>query len=354
MPEANPQRLAKLRDALAQKDCDGILISHPENRHYLSGFTGSDGYLLISNTTALLATDFRYFEQVKREASSFTLFPLKEYGPKWLPDAASQLGLRRIGFEPAHLSFSTYRQFVGTISEGQASIALVPQAGLVEALRAVKDAEEISLISRAAELTRQALRHLADVLRPGMSEKAAAWLVESFLREDGSESAPFEIIVASGPNSALPHARPSDRVISAGEPIVVDLGARMSGYCSDVTRTLCLGEAGATYRRVYDVVYGAQRAAIELMRAGMTGGQADALGRTIIAESGYADCFGHGLGHGIGLGVHEAPRLGTLSEDVLSEGMVFTVEPGVYLPDWGGVRIEDTVVMESSGVRVLS
>ncbi len=346
-------RLSKLRASFAEQAIDGILVNCPENRRYLSGFTGSDGYLLISHASAVIATDFRYFEQSQREAPDFKLLPLKGYAHKWLPEAAAEMDLKRVGFESAHLTFSTYRQFVDAISTTASGIELVPKAGLAESLRAVKDDAESALIAQAARLAHHALGEFSRVLRAGMTEKEAAWLLERILREEGSETLPFEVIVASGPNAALPHARPSEKAIAEREPVVIDFGARRPGYCCDITRTLWLGEADDKLARVYDVVHGAQRTAIELIRGAMTGAEADRLARTVIDQCGYADAFGHGLGHGVGLETHEAPRLGVSSEDVLKDGMVFTIEPGIYLPGWGGVRIEDTVIAESGRVRVL-
>ncbi|MDO8671296.1 MAG: aminopeptidase P family protein [Dehalococcoidia bacterium] len=351
---SKPERVEKLRQLLEQQGLDAILIGCSENRSYLSGFTGSDGYLLISARSALIATDFRYFEQTKRESPRFELLKLKGYGGKWLIEAAAQIASKKIGFEAVHLSFASYRSFVDAISAAAAPVELIPQTGLVESLRSIKDPDEIESISKAANLAHRAFTQFASELQEGMTEKQAAWHLERTMRDMGSQNLPFEIIVASGPNAALPHARPSDRVIAAGEPVIVDFGARVDGYCSDITRTLWLGKADDRLIRANDIVFGAQRTAIELIRAGMTGRLADKLARTVIEHGGYGEAFGHGLGHGIGLETHEAPRLGPSSEDTLCDGMVFTVEPGVYFPDWGGVRIEDTVVMEGGKVKPLN
>jgi Xaa-Pro aminopeptidase len=187
-----------------------------------------------------------------------------------------------------------------------------------------------------------------------MAEEEVAWEMERFLRERGSQPLPFEVIVASGPNSALPHARPTSRPIGPGEPVLIDFGARVDGYSSDISRTICLGQADDTYKKVYNTVLAAQLKAISGIKAGMSGQQADALARETVKKAGYGENFGHGLGHGLGLAVHEAPRLGPGSETVLADGMVFSIEPGIYLPGWGGVRIEDTIVMECGRIRVLS
>ena len=230
----------------------------------------------------------------------------------------------------------------------------MPTEGLVESLRAVKDEEELVHLSRAAELADSAIAHIKSRVQPGMTEKDAAWEIERFLRENGSEELPFHVIVASGPNSALPHATPTERRIQTDEPIIADLGARIGGYCSDLTRTLCIGSQDTTFAKVYDLVLGAQLTALATLNTGMNGEQADSLARTVIEQAGYQDYFGHGLGHGVGLASHESPRLGYKSEDILNDDMVFTVEPGIYLPGWGGVRIEDMVMFEHGQAKVLT
>jgi len=225
---------------------------------------------------------------------------------------------------------------------------------VVESLGSIIDPDEIELITRAVVITDSAFQYIEDRINIGLSEKEAAWEIERFLRENGSETAPFDIIVASGPNSALPHAKPSSRVIHSGEPIVIDIGARFGGYSSDLSRTMCLGNTDDTFNKVYDTVLGAQLAALTMIKEGMTGDQVDSLARTVIEQAGYGEAFGHGLGHGIGLAPHEQPRLGPGSTELLTSGMVFTIEPGIYLTGWGGVRIEDIVVMEDGKARVLS
>jgi Xaa-Pro aminopeptidase len=204
------------------------------------------------------------------------------------------------------------------------------------------------------EITDDAFEYVSGIIDVGMSEEAVAWEIEKFLRENGSQAVPFDIIVASGPNSALPHAKPSPRPICAGEPVVIDIGARVGGYSSDLSRTICLGSPDDTFNKVYDIVLGAQLAALAIIKQGMTGDEADRLARTVIEEAGYGEAFGHGLGHGIGLASHEQPRLGPKSSERLTDGMVFTIEPGIYLAGWGGVRVEDVILMEEGKVRVMS
>ncbi|MFC1958647.1 M24 family metallopeptidase [Chloroflexota bacterium] len=347
-------RLKRLHQSLAEKELDGIFISQPENRYYLSGFDGSAGYLLITPQNTILATDFRYIEQVKAQAPGYQIFLISGNVPDWFPELVAELNLSRLGFEAGDITFTIYRQLSETLKKIQSKLKLVPVDGLVESLRAVKETEEIELIARAAEITDRAFEDIEDMIRVGMTEMEVAWALEKFHREHGSQTLPFDIIVASGPNSALPHAKPSQRQIGSGEPIVIDMGARVGGYCSDFTRTLCLGVPDDTFKKVYDTVLGAQLAAIALIKEGMSGQEADSFARTVIAETGYAEAFGHSLGHGIGLAEHEQPRLGPNSTELLTSGMVFSIEPGIYLPGWGGVRIEDLAVMENGEIRVLS
>jgi Xaa-Pro aminopeptidase len=348
-------RLEKLRHKLAEAELDSIFISQPESRRYLSGFTGSNGYLFISQGSAILATDFVHLEQARGEAPDFQVVSLKNEPAEWLPQLASEIGARRLGFEAGHLSYAYYHRLTETINKmSRNSLQLIPTEALVGELRAVKEEAELELIAEAVKLADAAFEHILALICPGMREKEVAWELEKFLREAGSEPVPFQVIVASGPNSALPHATASERPLAAGEPVVIDIGARLGGYSSDLSRTLCLGQADRTFTKIYDVVLGAQLTARATIEAGLSGDQADQLARTVIEQAGYGDAFGHGLGHGVGLAVHEEPRLGPNSAGVLAEGMVFTLEPGIYLKGWGGVRLEDMVVMEGGRSRVLT
>lgn len=347
-------RIEKLRRLLSEKNLDGFFISQPDNRVYLSGFNGSAGYLLITAGEKLLATDFRYLEQVKTQAPDYTLFRMTGVAGEWFTGLTGGFGISRLGFESGDISHAQYRQLTEALKKAGSPIILVPENGLVENLRAVKEPCEIELIKQAVKITDRAFEHIESIIHPGMTELEVAWELEKYQRESGSGEMPFGIIVASGPNSALPHAQASGRKINAGEPVVIDMGARVGGYCSDFTRTLCIGKPDKTYRKVYDTVLGAQLAAISLIKSGMTGKEADGFARTVIEEAGYGDEFGHSLGHGTGLAAHEQPRVGPNSDDILVDGMVFSVEPGIYLPGWGGVRIEDLAVLENGVTRVLS
>ena len=347
-------RLQKLRQSLTQKGVDALLVSRKENLRYLSGFTGSTGWLLISDNNTYLAVDFRYVEQAKKEAPDFDVLHVKGDMISWLPKLAADFGFKKIGFEAEQISFASHQRLCKMIKDDNCQLQLISTTGLVETIRAVKEPEELTFIIEAVKLADAAFDHAKSVLRPGISEKEAAWELEKFLRERGSEVVPFDIIVASGTNAALPHAKPSEQVLLKNTPVIVDLGARVNGYCSDLSRTFFLGGEDETFSKIYDIVLGAQLTALATIEAGMNGDQADRLARTVIEQANYGDAFGHSLGHGVGLESHESPRLGPGSSDLLVDGMVFTIEPGIYIAGWGGVRIEDTVVMENSKVKTLT
>ena len=347
-------RLNKLRQKLADNEVDAFFISQPENRYYLSGFDGSDGFLLITPQNTILATDFRYIEQARRQAPDYKIFQITHNIVDWFPRLVVELNLKRLGFEAGHITFARYRQLTDALNKAKSQLKLVSVDGLVESLRAIKEPEEIELITKASAISDSAFEYIEDIIHIGMSEKEVAWEIEKFMREQGSQSIPFDSIVASGPNSALPHAQPSEHAIHSGEPIVIDIGARIGSYGSDLSRTICVGSHDDTFNKVYDTVLRAQLAAIATIKEGMTGEEADNLAREVIKQAGHGEAFGHSLGHGVGLAPHERPRLGPNSKEQLVNGMVFTIEPGIYLTGWGGVRIEDTVVMESGKIRVIS
>jgi len=347
------KRLRKLRKFIAEKGLDALLMSQPENLRYLSGFTGS-GWLLVSGRKAILVLDFLYLEQAKAEAPDFEIVQIKQDLHEWLPGLVSDLGWRKLGFEANLVSYDSHHKLGEAIKTKQVNLELVPTTSIVEQLRSVKEPEELGLITKAVELADAAFEQANAVIRPGTTEREVAWEIEKSLRQKGSEGVAFEIIVASGPNAALPHARPTDKAICSGEPIIIDMGAKVGGYCSDLSRTLFLGGPDKTFRQIYDIVLKAQVTAIEGTKSEMSAAEADQLARRVIEQAGYGHAFGHGLGHGVGLAVHEYPRLGLTSSDSVADGMVVTAEPGIYLPGQGGVRIEDMVVLENGKARVLT
>ena len=348
-------RLDKLRKAIAEQELDAMLVSSPENRRYLSGFTGSAGYLLISQTDAVLATDFRYVEQAGRQAPQFKVERVTR-GLGWFVKLASELGVSKVGFESQDVTVSTLSALNKALSEDDESngATLVETRDFIDVMRGTKYEDEMDLLARAIEITDQALDQVAPTVAAGMTEQAVAWELEKAMRERGAEGMAFDIIVGAGPNGALPHHLADDTVIRDGQPVVIDMGARYEGYCADLTRTIVVGKPDESFWRIYDIVLRAQLAAEEGVRPGMTGAEVDAIARDIIAEAGHGENFGHSLGHGVGLAVHEYPHVGAGADDPLEEGMVFTVEPGIYLSDWGGVRIEDIVVLENGRARVMS
>ncbi|MFC2015909.1 M24 family metallopeptidase [Chloroflexota bacterium] len=343
-------RLARLRRILLDNEVDAILVGKPENRRYLSGFTGSAGFLLISAEDAVLATDFRYYEQVGRESPEFELVKIERTLKEVLPPLLSDRGIVRLGFESQHVTVDQYE----TWSQATEGVEWVALKDTVETLRAVKDEVEIEALRRSAALTDDSFAHMLEVIKPGMSERQVAWEIEAYMRTHGATRVAFDLIVAVGPNGALPHARPGDRIIEEGEPIVFDIGCVVDGYSSDMTRTICLGQPSSKYLEVWDLVLKAQEAAEAGIRAGLSGVEADLLARDLIVEAGYGDFFGHGLGHGVGLAVHEGPNASPRSTDTLASAMSLTIEPGIYLPGEFGVRIEDLVIIRDEGIEILS
>jgi Xaa-Pro aminopeptidase len=343
-------RLAKLRQTLADNDLDAVVISQPENRLYLSGFTGTRGVLFISPEQAILAVPFVYLEQARKQAAAFELVRFQgEFAEVW-PELVAGVNVRRVAFESAHLTVAEHSK----LATGAEDVELVPTEGIVEGLRAIKGGSELDIIREAVALADAAFAHIVDFIEPGMTEREVAWELEAYMRTHGAEKVAFDLIVGAGPNGAVPHHEVSERVIGEGEPIVMDLGARVAGYHSDLTRTICLGQPDERFIEIYDLVLRAQLAAEVSIRGEIVAGDADNAARQIITEAGYGEQYGHGLGHGVGLAVHEEPFIRQGVEEMLKPGMVFTVEPGIYLPDWGGVRIEDMVLVREDGVEVLS
>lgn len=347
-------RLDGLRQLLAENDLDAFLVSNSVNERYLSGFTGAEGdaWLLISPDSAWIATDFRYYEQVGRECPDFELVKITTKFEDVLPDMLRQAEGRRIGYEADHVTIAQFESWFQPLSEYE----WVATKEWVRGLRATKEAEEVAAMRKAVALADEALAYGLQQVHPGMTERELAWIIEAYMRTHGAEKVSFDLIVAAGPNGAMAHYRPGDVPLSAGQPIVIDIGAQVNGYCSDLTRTICLGEPEEVelFWKVYDTVLAAQQKAEAEIRAGMTAVEADAIARQVIADAGFGEQFGHGLGHGVGLEVHEKPKVSFASEDTLAVGNLFTVEPGIYISGWGGVRIEDIALLTENGIEVLT
>lgn len=351
-------RIEKVREKMVERKLDGLIVSQRENQRYLAGFAGGadfDSILLISANDARVVTDSRYWGMAEETAHEMTLIKVTrdDYDLKdAIRDFAAAHNVERIAFDAKHVPYNRFREWQKAAREAKAK--LQPTEDIVEQLRAVKDQDELATIRRAVGLTDEAFAHFCSKARPGMTEKQGAWLIESFMREHDGDRIAFDLIIASGPNSALPHAEPTDRTFQAGEPITIDIGVRIGGYNSDMTRTFCFGSTNDKFNEVYETVLKAQQAVEKKTRAGLRGKQVDGFARRIIEQAGYGEHFGHGLGHGVGLQVHELPRAGKKSKDILEPNMTLTVEPGIYLPGWGGVRLEDLVVVQQEGVRVLT
>lgn len=344
-------RLEKFRTKLQDLGLDGMLITNRENRRYLSGFTGSAGILVIGHREAFLMTDFRYWEQATLESKDFELY---KQGPQFWPslgELLQKLNWERIGFEAGDLTYFDYQNLVGVLAPNN---TLTPVNGLVEELRQIKEESEIEMIAKAAAITDLAWERTIGRIRPGVKERDLALEFDYQLRLNGAEGNAFPTIVAFGPRAALPHAAPGGKEVRAGDFILIDGGAAYQGYNADLTRTVVFGKADQKQQQLYQLVFQAQQAALEYMKAGLTGREIDAKAREVIAAAGYDDYFGHGLGHSVGLNIHENPRLSPSESNPIPTGAVITVEPGVYLPNWGGVRIEDLVVVEENGIRNLT
>jgi Xaa-Pro aminopeptidase len=345
--EATVRRAERLVQLVAERELDQLFVSDLVNVRYLTGFTGTNGACLVSRDERVFFTDFRYTERAESEVS-----------PEWeRPEAERELVPQivarmkgRVGFEDAKLSVRQLARLEAAAGDG---VEFAPAGDLVEQLRAVKEPEELERIAAAAELTDDVYRWAIERGFVGRTEREVAQACEARLRELGAEPS-FPPIVAAGENGALPHAEPGEREIGSGELVVFDMGALLDGYCSDCTRTYATGDPGAEAREVYELVRRAQESSLEAIRSGASGKEVDAVAREMISEAGHGDRFGHGTGHGVGLEVHEGPRLATTSEDELAEGNVVTVEPGVYLPGRFGVRIEDLAVVTADGHRNLS
>ncbi len=353
-------RLDRLRVAFPKYDIDALLVSQPESRYYLSGYAGHDlpprdsaGYLLITNDQALLLTDARTTEQAAREAPGFEVvgYGTGARGPQAIAETVSMLSARRLGFESIHLPYGIWQEITTQLT----GVELTPVRQIVDELRIIKEPDELQHLQDAVDVLDRCLAHVLAGLEPGITERQIARQVEAYLLEHADGPA-FPSIVASGPNASIPHAVPTERRIAAGEGIKIDIGARSGGYCSDMTRTVCLGQPkDAQLVELHALVLEAQENAERCLRPGMTGQEGDSLSRDVIADAGYGAAFTHSLGHGIGLEVHEPPWLSQLrGQQTLEPGMVFSIEPGVYLPGWRGVRIEDLVVLEDGRARVLS
>jgi Xaa-Pro aminopeptidase len=343
-------RLVALRRVLKKQQCDALVIGQRSNLQYLCGFTGTAGMAVVLPDKAFFLTDFRYQAQAAQQVPPEYSVVIAQKG-LWAEAAAVlKTQAQRIGIEAEHTSVATYEEICGLL----APAAVVSTRGLVETLRERKDDGELAIMRRAIKIADATFDHLCSFLRPGLVERDVALEIEAHMKSLGASGTSFESIVASGARGALPHGVASDKVLQAGEMVTIDMGARYHGYCSDMTRTVCLGKPTREQQKIYEIVWRAQTTAAAAMKPGLGCKAVDKIARDVIAEAGYGEFFGHGLGHGVGLQIHESPRLSVLGKGKLQVGQVVSCEPGIYIPDWGGVRIEDLVLITSDGSQLLS
>lgn len=342
-------RINKVHKLMDEEGIDGLLIDSAENRYYCSGFTGTAGRVLFTEKKDYFLTDFRYVDQAKSQTKGYEVIQINQNFEEKLNEILGKVGVKKLGFETKAITYEQFLKYQGVLE-----IELKGTKNFIEKLRLIKDQDEVKKIKKAVAITDQAFEHILGFIKPGISEREVALELEFFMKKMGTEKNAFDFIVASGKRSSLPHGVASEKKIEKGDFITMDFGAFYQGYCSDLTRTVVLGEPTEKQRKIYDIVLSAQLEVIDQIRAGMNCKEVDDIARKIIAKAGYKENFGHGLGHGIGLEVHEEPRVSYTSKEVLESGMVVTDEPGIYLSDWGGVRIEDDLLITEKGCEVLN
>ncbi|MGJ9383277.1 M24 family metallopeptidase [Salipaludibacillus sp. CF4.18] len=344
------KKLDQLRNQFSEKNIDGLIIASDTNRRYLTGFTGTAGVAVISENKATFITDFRYVEQAESQINGFNIVQHTTPIHEEVANQVKEMGITRLGFEKDQLTYSEYDTYKKVLGSAE----FIPVSGMVEQMRLIKDSKELSIIQEAVDIADAAFSHIQAYLRAGVKEIDISTELEFFMRKHGAVSSSFDIIVASGQRSALPHGVASSKVIEKGELVTLDFGAYYKGYCSDITRTVAIGEPNEELRKIYQTVLEAQIRGVNGIKPGMTGKEADALTRDYITEQGYGQYFGHSTGHGMGMEVHEGPGLSYKSDKILEPGMVVTVEPGIYVAGIGGTRIEDDIVITESGNDILS
>lgn len=338
----------KIRAILKEQDIDSILLQKPENRFYASGFTGTTGHVLITEKEAVFITDFRYTQQAMKQCVGYSIVENSKVKP--LSSIIKEFGVTKIGFEEDFTTFGQYTE----LKEKLENVEFSPLKGAITKLRSVKTDDELQLIERAAAIGDLAFEHIQKFIKPGVRELDIALELEHFMKKQGASKLSFDSIVASGKRSSLPHGVASDKLIEDGDFVTLDFGCIYNGYCSDMTRTVVVGKATDKQKEIYNVVLEAQKMALAAVKPGITGKELDLVARNYITEKGYGEYFGHGLGHGVGLEIHELPHVNAIGEVPMEAGMVITDEPGIYIADFGGVRIEDLVVVTEDGYRVLS
>ena len=344
------EKLAKLRAQFDELGIDGILITNGVNRRYLTGFTGSAGTVVITKSEACLFVDFRYVDQAHSQAENYSVIQLERDSIfTGVSKMAEKSGISRLGFEQENVTYRLHAQY-----QEEVQAEMVPLSGVIEGIRTIKTAEELQKIRTAVNISDAAFTHILNYIRPGITEIDVANELEFYMRKQGATSSAFDIIVASGHRSALPHGVASTKIIETGDMVTLDFGAYYEGYRSDITRTIAVGEPKEELKEIYTIVFDSLSHALGGIKAGLTGREADALTRDYITEKGFGKQYGHGSGHGIGLDIHEEIFMSTKCEKHLEVGMVLTVEPGIYIPNLGGVRIEDDILVTATGNEILT
>ena len=340
------ERIEKLQTKMKALDLDGFLVTSKENRQYLTGFTGTFGWVLVTQSSVYLMTDFRYIEQAQQQARGCKLVQFRQYAPVvTLRMLMEDLEVVTLGIESDRCTVEEFDLLANQVRRK----AITPLKGFVEELRQIKDEDEIATIGRAEEIGDEAFAHVLKLIKPGMTEKEIAMELEFQMRRSGASGVSFDTIVASGKRSSMPHGVASDKKVEVGDFITMDYGCVYQGYCSDMTRTIALGKVDEKQETVYNLVRKAQEDALQAIKAGVTGSEIHAMAQNVFQDAGYGPFFGHGLGHSVGLEIHEEPRFSPRAEEIIQENTVISVEPGLYLPNWGGVRIEDLEKIKKDG-----
>lgn len=340
----------ELNAVFKEKMIEAVLVSDGYNMRYLSGFRGATGYLYITSKRQVLLTDSRYTTQAKEEALEFEVIEIsnqKGYGA-FIGEMTGADEINAIGFENDHMIYADFMKLKEACSE---ELCWKGMGDSLNRLRIVKNEKELSCMEKAQSIADGAFSHIIEILKPGMTELQVAAELEFYLKSHGANGTSFDTIAASGIHSAMPHAMPSNKAIDPGDFLTMDFGCIYEGYCSDMTRTVVVGKASAKQKEIYQIVLEAQLAALDVIKAGMRGSEVDKVARDVIEKAGYGEYFGHGLGHSVGLYIHEEPRLSPKCDEVLKENVIETVEPGIYIPEFGGVRIEDIVIVKENGCQ---
>lgn len=343
-------RISYLRDKISESNIDTLFISNKDNIRYYSGFTGTFAFLLISKEKSIIITDSRYTLRAEEESPDYEIYQLKS-GDNWIENSTNITKTKIIGYEGDHVSVNLLNQLkkrAEKINEWKDFSEKITLG------RIIKSEEEVRILQETINISDSAFNTVSKKINIGMTEKDVAWEMEKEMRELGAESPSFDTIVASGINGSKPHHSPTDKLINNNEAITIDMGAKYKGYCSDLTRTIFIGGPDEKFKKIYTTVLRAQLISMETAQPEMTGEEIDKIARDIIAAEGYGEYFGHSLGHGVGIEIHENPGVGPNSKNSIKPGMVYTIEPGIYIENWGGIRIEDMVIMTESGNNLIS